>query len=305
MSAKIETNPTVAEQTVVLSLELGKVTNRRKINSNTEAVETEIDRKMLHLSIDLFDAPEQRQCQKFLTALKAKINLYTVPSFFRGGMYLVKVEAVEHVDILIEKAIEDFKPIVQAFADVIEQRRDESRARLKEAFDIKHYPSREQVMAGYSIDKRWMTLSTPQSLKQISASFFEREKSKAEAAIGAAYEEINKLLAAEAKELADHLIDRLTPGADGKPKVFRNSTVSNISEYLATFNLRNLGNSDDLNTQITKMRQLLQGVSPDSLRTNDTLKDSVTKSFKQVAEELDKLIIAAPTRMIDFQADAL
>lgn len=301
MSVQIETGPSVAEQTVILSLTLGKVSNRRKLKSDTETVDTEIDRDMLHLSVDLFDAPEQKKCQKFLTALRARINLYTVPSFFRGGMFLVKLEAVESVDVLIEKAIEDFKPVVLAFADVVDQRRDESRARLKGAFDVRHYPTREQVIAGYSIEKRWLIMSTPQSLKQISASFFEREKAKAEESVKTATEEITKLLAAEAKKLTSHLVERLTPGPDGKAKIFRDSAVSNVSEFLATFNLRNIGGSEELNAQIGKIRQLLNGVAPESLRTNDTLKESVTNGFKQVAEELDKLVIARPSRMFDFQ----
>lgn len=301
MSVQIEQGQGVAEQTVILSLSLGKVTNRRKLKSDTETVDTEIDRDMLHLSVDLFDAPEQKRCQKFLTALKANIGNYTVPSFFRGGMYLVKMEAVEHVDMMIEKAIEDFKPIVQAFADVVDQRRDESRARLKGAFDVRHYPTREQVIAGYRIEKRWLTMSTPQSLKQISASFFEREKAKAEESIKTATSEITKLLAVEAKKLTAHLVERLSPGADGKPKIFRDSAVSNISEFLATFNLRNIGGSEELNSQISKIRQLLNGVDPEALRTNETLKESVSSGFKQVAEELDKLVVARPTRMFNFQ----
>lgn len=299
MAVNVELS-SIAENTVILSLELGKVTNTRKISSNTEAIQTDVDRRMLNLSVDLFDAPEQRQCQKFLTALKAKINLYTVPSFFRGGMYLVKHEAVEKVDAIIEKAIEDFKPVVVAFADVVEQRRDEARTRLKSAFNIRHYPTREQVLAAYRIEKRWLTMSTPQSLKQISASFFEREKSKAEQSIAVAADGIVKLLAAEAGELSKHLIERLTPDTDGKAKIFRNSAVTNITEFLATFNLRNIGTSEELNSQITKIQKLVDGVDPQVLRDNETLATSLRTGFQQVAAELDKLVVAKPTRMFDF-----
>lgn len=300
MSVKIESAPTLADNTVILSLEIGQVTNRRKLSSNSTEVNTEIDRTMLHLSVDLFDSQEQKKCQKFITALKAKIAFYTVPSFYRGGMYLVKNEAVETVDVIIEKAIEDFKPIVLAFADVVEQRRDESRARLKGAFNIGHYPSREQVIAGYRIEKHWFTMSTPQSLKQISASFFEREKARAEESLRTATVEITKLLAEEAKQLTGHLIERLTPDADGKQKIFRNSAVTNITEFLSTFNLRNVGNSDELNGQIGKIQSLLKGIDPESLRSSEDLKGTLTQGFKAVGDELDKLIVAKPTRLIDF-----
>jgi hypothetical protein len=81
--------PELSESTVILNLELGKISNRRRIKSDHEAISTEIDRTMLHVGIDLFDADELRACQNFQAQLKAKIKGYTVPSFFRGGMFVV------------------------------------------------------------------------------------------------------------------------------------------------------------------------------------------------------------------------
>ena len=43
----VEKNPNIAEGTVILSMEIGKVTNTRKLPSKTEAIQTEVDRKML------------------------------------------------------------------------------------------------------------------------------------------------------------------------------------------------------------------------------------------------------------------
>lgn len=300
MSVVIENQESVAEGTVVLSLELGKVTTKRTVSSNTEKVDTEIDRNMLHLSVDLFDAPEQKKCQSFLTKLKAAVKHETVPSFFRGGFYLVKLENVEAVDKLIEEAIEEFKPVVKAFADVVDQRRDEGIKRTQGVVNLKHYPSREQVLAAYRIEKRWLTLGTPQSLKQISAGFFEKEKQRSEESFKTAGNLINQLLAVEAKGLTDHLIERLTPGPDGKTPIFRDKTVLNITEFLAKFNLRSIGTTEELNKQIEKMRQLLNNVDPKSLRDSDDLKASVRKGFEQVRESLDKLVAEPEERLFDF-----
>src|SRR3972149_11329234 len=119
----MSTNPNttaLAEATLILNLEIGKVSNRRKLDSQTDAIETDVDRTMLHLSVELFDAPELKACQRYLWNLKAQVLAKTVPSFLRGGMYMVKLEAVKEIDDLIAEAQDGFQPVVQAFADVID-----------------------------------------------------------------------------------------------------------------------------------------------------------------------------------------
>ena len=290
----VETSLT--EATVILNLELGKVSNRRKLKSDTEVIQTDIDRNSLHVGVDLFDAPELRACQNFQAQLRAQVRLYCVPSFLRGGMYLVKLEAVNAVNELLKKAKEEFVPIVQAFADVVDQRRDESRERLKQAFDPGAYPSREQVMSVYRIDYRWLSMSTPTSLKKISVEFFNQEKARAEDSLKAATNGITAMLAAEAKGLGDHLIERLTPDVEGKPRIIRNSAVGNITEFLSTFNLRNIGTSEELNAQVERMKKLVEGVDPKDLRMNESLRTSLAKDFKEVSAALDRLVVEKPKR---------
>lgn len=288
----------ITDSTVILSLDLGKVTNRRTIESNTDAVETEIDRKMLHVGIDLFDAPELRACQTFQTRLKAEIRTYCVPSFMKGGMYMVKLEAIEIVDKLLHDSIEQFKPVVQAFADAVEKRKAEARERLKGGFDDSLYPTPEQVLAAYRIEWRWWSVGTPDSLKKISIEFFNREKQKAADQLQAATDGITAMLASEAKKLSDHLIERLTPGEDGKPKQIRQSVVSNISNYLSTFSLRNIGTSEELNAQITRIQSLVEGVDAKDLKMNESLRADVQKNFKEVAKALDALVVNKPKRFM-------
>jgi hypothetical protein len=292
----LSAEPQISDSTVVLSLELGRVSNRRRIKSDTEAITTDIDRSMLHLGVDLFDAPELRACQNFLVKLKASIKLLTVPSFFRGGMYLVKLEAFEQVDKLIEEAKEEFKPLVEAFANAVDQRRDEAKERLKGAFNAALYPNREQVLAAYSISHQWLTLATPTSLKKINMALFERERVKAEEALKVATEGITALLATEAKHLSEHLIDRLTPDADGEAKQIRKGSVNGITEFLSTFHLRNIGTSEELDAQVEKIKRLMTGVDVVDLRGNETLRNDVAKGFKEVASALDALIVDKPKR---------
>lgn len=291
----------LSETTIVLSLTLGRVGNRRKIDSHTSAIDTTVDRDMLHVSVDLFDAPELKECQGFLNQLKAAVRSKTVPSFFRGGLYMVKIRAVEEVDAILSQAQVDFAPLVEAFADVVDIRRDESKERLGPAYDPGKYPSRAQVLSVFKIDWRWLTLETPSSLKTVSRAIFDRERQKATDSLRIAKDEINNMLALEAKGLVEHMMERLSPAEDGKPKVFRDSAVTNITEFLDNFELRDVTSNEDLNKQIERMRALLKGIAPKDLRTNDRLREDLSNGFSRVAKELDRLVIEQPTRYLDLK----
>lgn len=281
----------LSDSTVILNLEMGKVTNRRKIKSDSEHIQTDIDRDSLHVGIDLFDAPELRACQNFQAQLKQRIIGYCVPSFFRGGMFLVKLEAVQQVNDIIKQAIVDFVPIVTAFADVVDQRRDEARERLKGEWKPQYYPTREQVMSIYRIEHHWLSMATPTSLKRISVDLFNSEKKKAEDTLRAATDNITAMLAAEAQALGDHLVERLTPDDDGRAKQIRKASVANIVEFLSTFSLRNIGSNDELTVQMDRIKKLVEGVDVKELRTNEQLREDLRTQFKSVSEALDGLII--------------
>jgi hypothetical protein len=299
MSVQIEQNPNIASGTVVLNLEIGRITNTRRLPKNTEAIETEADRKMLRVSVDLYDSKELRNVTKFLSQLKQRIKGKTVPSFFRGGMYLVKHEAVEEVDEILIEATKQFEPLVEAFASIAEEAKEDARKRLGPAFDGTRYPTPEQIKAIFRIEWRWLTLETPDSLKKVSVNIFQREAKKAEEALQSATEDITMLLAAEAKGLADHMVDRLTPDDDGKRKVFHRTLVSNLSEFLNNFSLRAIGTSEELNDQVKRMRDLLEGIDVKDLKQNATLRQDVSDGFAKVAGRLDELVRNKPRRFMD------
>ena len=61
-------------------------------------------------------------------------------------------------------------------------------------------------------------------------------------------------------ELVQHLVERLQPGADGKPKVFRDSLVRGMEEWLSDFSARNLAQDGELSSLVERARELLHPV---------------------------------------------
>jgi hypothetical protein len=287
----------IQEETVILSLELGKVTNRRIVSSETENIDTEIDRKMLHVGIDLFDAKELRDCINYQQSVKYEIKKkYAMPSFLKGGMYMVKVAAVPLVEAILKQAQESFPPVVEAFVAVLDTRREEAKQRLKGEYDESLYPTAEQVRDTFRIEWSWYSVGTPESLKKISEEFFQQEKNKHAKSLELASDGINSLLAAEAAKLAKHLVERLSPDDEGNQKQIRKSAVDNVRGFLETFQLRSVQTSEALQEQITKIEKLVSGVDARDLRVNDGLRATVSEGFKEVAAALDALVVAKPKR---------
>ncbi len=297
MEIKVVNTDEIQQETVILSLDLGKVTNRRTVSSDTDSIDTEVDRKMLHVGIDLFDSQELRDCINYQQSVKYEIRgKYSVPSFLKGGMYMVKLAAIPMVEEILKQAQENFGVVVEAFAAVVNKRRDEAKERLKGEYDESLYPTEEQVRDSFRIDWAWYTVGTPEALKKISEEFFNSEKDKHAKQLEAASDGVNALLAAEAKKLSEHLVERLTPDEEGNQKQIRKSAVDNVKNFLETFQLRSIGTSEELREQIAKIDKLVSGVDARDLRVNDSLKASVSEGFKEIAAALDALVVSKPKR---------
>ena len=288
----------LAEDSIVLNLTIGKVTNRRKMSSDSESIQTDIDRDMLHVSVDLYDSEELRKCESFLSNLKTRVRQLAMPSFLKGGMYMVKHNAVKMVDDMVRKAQTDFRPLVEGFAAVAGERELEAKARLGDAFESSRYPTKGQILEIFSISFNWFTFGTPDSLQKIDKDMFERERNKQALMVEQAADQITRMLALEAKGLSDHLVERLTPAEDGNPKRLNKRALERITEFLNGFNFRNIGSSAELERNMEDMRSILEGVDAPTLRVDDTLKNSVKEKFERLSGSLDQMIVTE-TRFID------
>ena len=84
-----------------------------------------------------------------------------------------------------------------------------------------------------------------------------------------------------------HMADRLKEGPDGKPLRFKETTVSNLVEFLANFEFRNVTDDSELQALVAKARELLHGVNADDLRTTGDLRTKVQQGMAEIAAQLD------------------
>ncbi len=172
------------------------------------------------------------------------------------------------------------------------------RQRLRSQFDSSNYPTADQVRVAFGVEWSYFTMGTPDQLSGLNRAIWEREKAKAERQWGEASQQIQRLLRASMAELVAHMVDRLKPGPDGKRKVFRDSTIANLRDFLQTFPARNVTNDGELAALVKRASGLLSGINAQVLRDSDLLRDSVQRDMTRVKTDLDTMLIDRPGRAI-------
>lgn len=289
------------ERTVALQVYLGKPGTRVKVDKNK--VDTNADKEMLHVSKDIFDSEELRKVRRHHGEIRAYVRSRSLPSpLLRGGVYLIPVDLVETVEEkfaefkrLLDDAMEDF---IAAYENGLV---DEARRRLGDLFDPADYPSSDRMRRGFRFEYNYLNFSTPGKLSSISSALFEREKQKMAGKWAEAQEEVVTMLRYEMKSLVDHMVDRLKPGENGKSRIFKNSMISNFTDFLETFPFRNVADDAELDRLVGDARALLEGVDPQDLRDKQGLRRNTRLGFDEIKTSLDTLVIDKPSRMISFE----
>src|SRR5207244_1462130 len=84
----------------------------------------------------------------------------------------------------------------------------------------------------------------------------------------------------------------------GEPKVFRDSAVTNLTEFFQRFQKLNVRSNVELDALVEQAQELVNGVTPQALRDNSGLRGQVATAMSQLQTELDDLMVVLPRRRI-------
>jgi hypothetical protein len=104
-------------------------------------------------------------------------------------------------------------------------------------------------------------------------------------------------------EMVSHLKDRLTPDADGKPKRLHATAVSNLQQFLGTFDLRNVANDRELEREVTKLRELLSDTNADELKKAPDWREAVRTDLEKIDTTLSGMVEHRPSRRFRFAVE--
>jgi len=211
---------------------------------------------------------------------------------------LIPLGLVEQVDAKISEYQDLRRDLVDRFLAVYDAAVASAKTRLNGLFDAADYPGVEKVRAAFYVDVRYLAFGVPEKLEGIRRDIFEREKTKAETQWREASDEVRQALRAGLADLVDRMVERLKGNGDGKPRVFRDTMVTNLGEFLDTFAPRNITDDEQLGRLVDRCRNLLDGVDADALRASDAIRSRVKSGMEQVQATLDTMVIDRPSRRI-------
>lgn len=183
-------------------------------------------------------------------------------------------------------------------------RLDEHYAELKSAardqlgrlFNPVDYPDSLQGMFQVSWD--FPSVEPPDYLRQLNPDVYRQECERVTSRFDEAVQLAEAAFVEELQSLVSHMVERLSGQADGKPKIFRDSAIDNLTQFFERFRNLNVRGNEQLDDLVGQCQQVVSGVEPQSLRDNQVLRTSVAVELSQVQSVLDDLLVDRPRRNI-------
>lgn len=284
----------IGERAVLLILTRGKFQNSRA--ADLHVVEGEGGNRdgeaMLALSKRLLDSPALRAISAHERRVNATLRrAWALPSPFRFGVFSIPIGLVSQVNDYLRREMFVFDSLVADFLATYRADVDAAEAKLGPHFNRADYPSLEEMAGRFAMKFAFAAFSVPAVLEQFNADIVVAERAKAAAESMAAVRAMQLEMRAVAAELVGKVVERLTPDANGRPKMLVKGFGDNLREFLAVFNDRNAVAGDmDLANLMEQARRLSGNVDAAMLREDVNLRTAVATQFEQIGASLDAMI---------------
>jgi len=255
------------------------------------------DSRTLSAAKRLFDTshPAFRAVSAVKTKATSLWKGMTLP-YIEPGVRLLRRSDVSDFDARMnaiqEELTESVSELDRCFSELVDSARDQ----LGHLFDPADYPSTVSDLFAISWD--FPSVTPPAYLRTVNPELYQQECRRVQARFAEAVELAEQTFAEELSQLVNHLAERLSGSVDGKPKVFRDSAVTNLSEFFDRFERLNIGSSDELDQLVDNARQIVSGITPQDLRDRGSLRQQIASSLTQVESSLNQLMTDRPRRNV-------
>lgn len=287
------------EKAAQLSIRFRKLGTSRKVK-NLAPVEVDADKDWLSMSKKILQSDNLKAVNTLYTKIRAFLNSRCLPSTsYRESSWLIPYLTIPEVNSYILNARNtELPPLV----DIIVAEYDELIATATAALRVLNtpaqFPPKDTVRQSFGIDFKFVEEHTPGKLKELYPDIFNAEVQKDVGAVESLVDNMQQALILEFAKLIDHAVDRLSPDAEGNKKAFYKSTISNIEEFLAVFQNKNIFNNTQLAELTSKTEALLNDVDPELLKKDIDLRDIVKAKFEEIKAPLDAMMVDKPKRLI-------
>jgi hypothetical protein len=216
--------------------------------------------------------------------------------FPEPGIRLIRLDAIEEFNQKMALYQVQLEEAVRTLDQHYEELRNAARDRLGELFDPADYPA--TLVGMFAIEHDFPSVEPPQYLQHFSPEMYRQECQRVQSRFDEAVQLAEQAFMEELSRLMEHLTERLSGQDDGKPKVFRDSAIANLTEFFERFRSLNVRSNEQLDELVLSAQRIVQGIEPQQLRDNQWLRQSITTRMTAVQAGLDQLLVDRPRRNI-------
>jgi len=236
---------------------------------------------------------------KAVTAVKNKAvgfwKSLTLP-FPEGGIRLIRQDRVEQFDAQMRQFQVELTEAVATLDRHYAELKSAARDRLGTLFNESDYPASLEGLLSIAWD--FPSVEPPDYLQQLNPQLYEQECQRMQQRFDEAVRLAEAAFTAELAKVISHLTERLSGSEDGKPKVFRNSAIGNLTEFFERFKSLNVRSNEQLDGLVADAQRIVSGVEPQRLRDSGVLRQHVATELSRVQSVLDGLLVDRPRRNI-------
>lgn len=216
---------------------------------------------------------------------------------------LIRRDDIERLDTQLTSLRGELADAVEQLDRRYAELRTAAQQRLGRLFNLSDYPA--SLSGLFAVEWDFPSIEPPDYLRQLNPELYEQECRRVAARFDEALQLAEQAFLAELSQLVTHLTDRLSGTEDGKPKVFRDTVVSKLTEFFERFRRMNVRSNDQLDQLVSQVEDLVNGVQPKSLRENRVLRESIAEELNQLQSVFDGLLVDRPRRILLRQAGAI
>jgi hypothetical protein len=236
---------------------------------------------------------------KAVTAARGKIvSLWKATSlpYPEPGVRLIRQDRIKQFNAEMQELRTELEEAVERLDEHFSELESAAQQRLGRLFNAGDYP--DSLHGLFEVAWDFPSIEPPDYLRQLNPALYEQECQRMQNRFQEAVRLAEESFTAELAKLVSHLTERLSGVDDGKPKIFRDTAVGNLTEFFERFRELNVHSSQELDKLVADAKRIVRGVEPQALRDNAALRQHVATEMSRVQSVLDGLLVDRPRRNI-------
>lgn len=234
-----------------------------------------------------------------VTQVRGKIGQYwkshSLP-YPEPGIRLIRRDFIEPFSQRLEQYREELREAVIGLDQEYGELQRLARRRLGSLYNPADYPA--SLQGWFDVEWEFPSVEPPDYLRRLNPELFRQEQQRIAGRFEEAVQHAEQAFVGELQQLIAHLAERLSGRQDGTPKIFRDTAVTHLREFFTRFRELSIGSQAEFESLVVQTEDLLQGIEPTHLRSNDRLRNQLQTQLRDVEAQLATLVIDRPRRKL-------